>query len=116
MNATIKSQSFNETDAAFKNLDILLNITQEISPIRETVINSDVHNSLLQTIAETESVINPDLHTPLASNKKDNFQHHQQQITNICFETHLKCEVSNMKSRIDLLSEVIENKVNVLRD
>ena len=113
MNATIKSQSFNETDAAFKNLDILLNITQEISPIRETVINSDVHNSLLQTITETEPVINPDLHTPLASNKKDNFQ---QQITNICFETHLKCEVSTMKSRIDLLSEVIENKVNVLRD
>ena len=29
---------------------------------------------------------------------------------------HLKCEVSTMYSRIDLLSEVIENKVNVLSD
>ena len=31
-------------------------------------------------------------------------------------KSHLKCEVSTMNSRIDLLSEVIENKVNVLSD
>ena len=31
-------------------------------------------------------------------------------------KSHLKCEVSTMNSRIDLLSEVIENKVNALSD
>ena len=45
-------------------------ITQEISPIREPVINLDVHNPLAQPIRETEPVTNPDLHTPLPSNKK----------------------------------------------
>ena len=46
-------------------------ITQEISPIRETVINLDVHNPLAQPIRETEPVTNPDLHTTLPSNKRD---------------------------------------------
>ena len=69
-----------------------------------------------------EPVTNPDLHTPLQSNKKDHFQHDQQQIINrleaqiSALKSHLKCEVSTMNSRIDLLSEVIENKVNVLSD
>ena len=31
-------------------------------------------------------------------------------------KSHLKCEVSTMYGRIDLLSEVIENKVDVLSD
>ena len=31
-------------------------------------------------------------------------------------KSHLKCEVSTMNGRIDLLSEVIENKINVLSD
>ena len=44
-------------------------VTQGISPIREPVINSDVHNLLPQPIRKTEPVINPDLHTSLASNK-----------------------------------------------
>ena len=97
-------------------------ITQEISPIREPVINLDVHNPLAQPIRETEPVRNPDLHTPLPSNKKDHFQHYKQQIINrleaqiSALKSHLKCEVSTMNSRIDLLSEVIENKVNVLSD
>ena len=97
-------------------------ITQEISPIREPVINLDVHNPLAQPIRETEPLTNPDLHTPLSSNKKNHFQHHQQQIINrleaqiSALKSHLKCEVSTMNSRIDLLSEVIENKVNVLTD
>ena len=97
-------------------------ITQEISPIREPVINLDVHNPLAQPIRETEPVTNPDLHTPLPSNKKDHFQQDQQQIINR-FETqisalksNLKCKVSTINSRLDLLSEVIENKVNVLSD
>ena len=69
-----------------------------------------------------EPVRNPDLHTPLSSNKKDHFQHDQQQTINrleaqiSALKNHLKCEVSTMNSRIDLLSEVIENKINVLRD
>ena len=69
-----------------------------------------------------EPVTNPDLHTPLQSNKKDHFQHDQQQIINrleeqiSALKSHLKCEVSTMNSRIDLLSEVIENKINVLSD
>ena len=69
-----------------------------------------------------EPVTNPDLHTPLQSNKKDHFQHDQQQIVNrleaqiSALKSHLKCEVSTMNSRIDLLSEVIENKINVLSD
>ena len=97
-------------------------ITQEISPIREPVINLDVHNPLAQPIRETEPVRNPDLHTPLPSNKKDHFQHYKQQIINrleaqiSALKSHLKCEVSTMNSRIDLLSEVIENKANVLSD
>ena len=49
-------------------------ITQEISPIREPVINLDVHNPLAQSITDTEPVTNPDLHTPLPWNKKDHFQ------------------------------------------
>ena len=53
-------------------------ITQEISPIREPVINPDVHNPLPRPSTETEPVINHDLHTPLPSNKKDHFQHDQQ--------------------------------------
>ena len=70
----------------------------------------------------TESVTNPDLHTPLPSNKKDHFQQDQQQIINrletqiSAFKSNLKCEVSTINSRLDLLSEVIENKVNVLSD
>ena len=97
-------------------------ITQEISPIREPVINLDVHNPLAQPIRETEIVTNSDLHSPSPSNKKDHFQHDQQQIMNrleaqiSALKCHLKCEVSTMYSRIDLLSEVIENKVNVLSD
>ena len=97
-------------------------ITQEISPIGEPVINLDLHNPLAQPIRETEPVTNPDLHTPLPSNKKDHFQHDQQQIINrleaqiSALKSHLKCEVSTMNSRIDLLSEVIENKINVLSD
>ena len=42
-------------------------ITQEISPIRESVINLDAHNPLPQPIRETDPVINPDLHPPLRS-------------------------------------------------
>ena len=97
-----------------------LGITQEILPIREPVINPGVHYPLPQPIRETEPVINPDLHTPLPSNKKDNFQHDRQKIINrleaqvSALKSHLKCEVSTMNSRIDLLSEVTENKVNVL--
>ena len=69
-----------------------------------------------------EPVTNPDLRTPLPSNKKDHFRHDQQQIINrleaqiSALKSHLKCEVSPMYSRIDLLSDVIENKVNVLSD
>ena len=48
-------------------------ITQEISPIREPLINLDAHNPLAQPIRETEPITNPDLHTPLPSNKKDHF-------------------------------------------
>ena len=97
-------------------------ITQEISPIREPVINLDVHNPLAQPIRETEPVTNPDLHTPLPSNKKDHFQQDQQQIINrletqiSALKSNLKCKVSTINSRLDLLSEVIENKVNVLSD
>ena len=93
-------------------------ITQEISPMREPVINVDVHNPLAQPIREMEPVTNPDLHTPSQSNKKDHFQHDQQQIIPqiSALKSHLKCEVSTMNSRIDLLSEVIENKINVLSD
>ena len=97
-------------------------ITQEISPIREPVINLDVHNPLAQPIRETEPVANPDLHTPLPSNKKDHFQQDQQQIINrletqiSALKSNLKCKVSTINSRLDLLSEVIENKVNVLSD
>ena len=66
-------------------------------------------------------VINPNIHTALPSNKKDGFQQDQQQIINrleaqIALKSHLKCEVSTMNSPIDLLSEVIEYKVNVLYD
>ena len=59
-------------------------------------------------------MINPDLHTPLPSNKKDHFQHDQQQIIHrpeaqiAALKSYLKSEVSTMNSRIDLLSEVIE--------
>ena len=87
---------------------------EEISPIRESVINPDVHKPLSQPIRETEPVINPDLHTPLPSNKKDHFQHDQQQIIHrpeaqiAALKSYLKSEVSTMNSRIDLLSEVIE--------
>ena len=97
-------------------------ITQEISPIIEPVINLDVHNPLAQPIRETELVTNPDVHTPLPSNKKDHFQHDQQQIINrleaqiSALNSHLKCEVSTMNSRLDLLSEMMENKINVLSD
>ena len=97
-------------------------ITQEISPIREPVINLDVHNPLAQPTREAEPVANLDLHTPLPSNEKDHFQHDQQQIINrlevqiSALKSHLKCEISTMNSRIDLLSEVIENKVNALSD
>ena len=97
-------------------------ITQETSPIREPVINLDVHNPLAQPIRETEPVTNPDLHTPLPSNKKDHFQQDQQQIINrletqiSALKSNLKCKVSTINSRLDLLSEVIENKVNVLSD
>ena len=93
-------------------------ITQEISPIREPVINLDVHNPLAQPIREMEPVTNPDLHTPSQSNQKDHFQHDQQQIIPqiSALKSHLKCEVSTMNSRKDLLSEVIENKINVLSD
>ena len=97
-------------------------ITQEISPIIEPVINLDVHNPLAQPIRETELVTNPDVHTPLPSNKKDHFQHDQQQIINrleaqiSALNCHLKCEVSTINSRLDLLSEVMENKINVLSD
>ena len=96
--------------------------TQKISPIRELVINLDVHNPLTQPIREREPVTNPDLHSSLPSNKKDHFQHDKQQIIKrleaqiSALKSHLKCEVSTMNSRIDLLSEVIENKVNVLSD
>ena len=45
-------------------------ITQEVSPIREPIINPDGHNFLPQTIGETELVINPDLYTSLPSKKK----------------------------------------------
>ena len=95
---------------------------QEISPIREPVINLDVHNPLTQPIREREPVTKPDLRTSLPSNKKDHFQHDQQQIIKrleaqiSALKSHLKCEVSTMNSKIDLLSEVIENKVNVLSD
>ena len=81
-------------------------MTQEISPIKESVINLDVHNPLTQPIRETKPVINLD----------------QQQIMNrfkaqiSALKSHLKCKVSTMNSRIDLLSEVRENKVNVLND
>ena len=57
-------------------------ITQAISPIRKPVINPDVRNPLSQPIRETEPVINPDLHILVPSNKKDHFQHDQQQIIN----------------------------------
>ena len=83
-------------------------ILLQISPIREPVINLDVHNPLRQRIRETEPVTNLDLHTPLPSNKKDHFQHDQQQIINrleaqiSALKSHLKCEVSTMNSRIDL--------------
>ena len=101
-------------------------IIQEISPIRKPVINPDVHNPLLQPIRETELVINPDLPKlvtdPLPSNKNDHFQHNQQRIINrfevkiSALKSHLKCKVSTMNYKIDLLSELIENKVNVLSD
>ena len=70
-------------------------ITQEISPIREPVINLDVHNPLAQPIRETEPVTNPDLDTPLQSNKKDHFQHDQQQIIN-----RLEVQISALKSHL----------------
>ena len=101
-------------------------IIQEISPIRKPVINPDIHNLLLQPIRETELVINPDLPKlvidTLPSNKKDHFQHNQQRIINrfeakiSALKSHLKCKVSTMNCKIDLLSELIENKVNVLSD
>lgn len=59
---------------------------------------------------------------PLLSNKKDHFQHNQQRIINrfkakiSAFKSHLECKVPTMNSGIDLLSELIENKVNVLSD
>ena len=98
------------------------NITPEISLIREAVVNADVHNPLSQTNGETDPVLNPDLHTPLPSNKKDHFQQDQQQIINrleaeiSAWKSHLKCNVSTMNDTIDFLSDVIENKVNVVSD
>ena len=41
-------------------------ISQEISPIRASVINLDVQYPLAQPIRETEPVTNPDLPTPLS--------------------------------------------------
>ena len=93
-------------------------ITQEISPIGEPVINLDLHNPLAQPIRETEPVTNPDLHTPLPSNKKDHFQHDQQQIIYkleaqiSVLNSHLNCKVYTRNSRRALLSKVIGNKVN----
>ena len=70
-------------------------ITQAISPIRKPVINPDVRNPLSQPIRETEPVINPDLHILLPSNKKDHFQHDQQQIIN-----RLETQISALKGHL----------------
>ena len=83
-------------------------ITQEISPFREPAINSDALKPLLQLIRETEPVINLDLGTSLAPNKKDHLHHNQKQINRLhaqisALKSHLKCEVSTMNNRIDLL-------------
>ena len=60
-------------------------------------------------IKEPEPVINPNLHTPLPSNKKYHIQHEKQQIIN-----RLGAQMSAMNSRIDSLSEVMEDIVSDL--
>ena len=63
------------------------------------------------SIKDTEPVINPNLHTPLQSNKKHQIQHEQQQIIN-----RLKVQMSAMISIIKSLSGVMEVIVNDLSD